>query len=114
MFLKATDPAGLAAWYRDHLGFDLEAGSDAVAVFRWSEPGTTTWSAFPEETRYFGHSNSRGMINYRVANLDLMLEQLRDAGVPVDERIEVSQFGRVVVGRSVTCHNVTYCNIQKW
>jgi predicted enzyme related to lactoylglutathione lyase len=34
------------------------------------------------------------MINYRVASLDQMLEQLRDAGVPVDDRVEVSQFGR--------------------
>ena len=74
VFLKADDPASLAAWYRDHLGFDLEAGSDAVSVFRWSEPGTTTWSAFPADTRYFGHPNARGMINYRVANLDQMLE----------------------------------------
>jgi hypothetical protein len=47
VFLKADDPAALAARYRDHLGFDLEAGSDAVTVFRLSEPGTTTWSASP-------------------------------------------------------------------
>jgi predicted enzyme related to lactoylglutathione lyase len=94
VFLKADDPGALAAWYRDHLGFDLEAGSAAVSVFRWSEPGTTTWSAFPADTRYFGHPNARGMINYRVANLEQMLEQLRGAGVPVDDRVEVSQFGR--------------------
>jgi predicted enzyme related to lactoylglutathione lyase len=94
VFLKAEDPAALAAWYRDHLGFELEPGSDAVAVFRWSGPGTTTWSAFPDDTRYFGHSESRSMINYRVANLDRLLEQLRDAGVPVDDRVEDSAFGR--------------------
>lgn len=34
------------------------------------------------------------MINYRVANLERMLEQLRDDGVPVDDRIEASEFGR--------------------
>jgi hypothetical protein len=34
------------------------------------------------------------MIHYRVANLDQMLEQLRGAGVPVDDRVEVSQYGR--------------------
>ena len=94
VFLKAKDPAALAGWYRDHLGFDLEPGSDAVTVFRWSEPGTTTWSAFPDDTRYFGDRDARGMINYRVANLDRMLEQLRGAGVPVEDRVEVSQFGR--------------------
>jgi predicted enzyme related to lactoylglutathione lyase len=94
VFLKAKDPVALAAWYRDHLGFNLEPGSDAVTVFRWSEPGSTTWSAFPDDTRYFGDGAARGMINYRVVNLDRMLEQLRDAGVVVDDRVEVSEFGR--------------------
>jgi predicted enzyme related to lactoylglutathione lyase len=34
------------------------------------------------------------MINYRVEDLDRMLEQLRAAGVEVDERVEESEFGR--------------------
>ncbi len=94
MFFKAGDPAALASWYRDNLGFELESGSEAVVVFRWSEPGTTTWSAFPNDTRYFGAPDARSMINYRVASLDRMLEQLRAAGAAVDDRIEESGFGR--------------------
>jgi len=94
VFFKAKDPAALASWYRDHLGIELEPGGGAVAVFRWSESGTTTWSAFPEDTRYFGRPESRAMINYRVAHLDRMLEQLRAAGVPVDDHVEDSEFGR--------------------
>ena len=34
------------------------------------------------------------MINYRVDDLDAMLEQLRGAGVTVDEKIEESEYGR--------------------
>ena len=94
VFFKAKDPAKLAAWYRDQLGFELEPAQDAVTVFRWNEPGTTTWSAFPEDSLYFGPAGARSMINYRVANLDLMLGQLREAGAPVDERIEDSEYGR--------------------
>jgi predicted enzyme related to lactoylglutathione lyase len=94
VFLKATNPAKLAAWYRDRLGLKLEPGQDAVAVFRWQEPGSTTWSAFPDDTRYLGSPASRSMINYRVANLDRMLNQLREARVPVDETINDSEFGR--------------------
>ena len=63
-------------------------------MFRWHEPGTTTWPVFPDDTPYFGPMGARSMINYRVANLERMLEQLRDAGAPVDERIEDSEFGR--------------------
>ena len=46
VFFKAKDTAKLAAWYRDQLGFELESAQDAVAVFRWHEPGTTMWSVF--------------------------------------------------------------------
>jgi predicted enzyme related to lactoylglutathione lyase len=94
VFFKAKDAARLAAWYRDQLGLTLEPSQDAVVVFQWHEPGTTTWSIFPDDSDYFGPLASRSMINYRVENLDRMLTQLRDAGVPVDERIEHSQFGR--------------------
>jgi predicted enzyme related to lactoylglutathione lyase len=34
------------------------------------------------------------MINFRVANLDVLLEQLRSEGVEVDERREDSENGR--------------------
>jgi predicted enzyme related to lactoylglutathione lyase len=34
------------------------------------------------------------MINYRVADLAAMLKQLRDAGVPVDEKTEESEQGK--------------------
>jgi predicted enzyme related to lactoylglutathione lyase len=93
VFFKSKDPAALGAWYRDHLGLELEAGQDAVSVFRWTD-GTTTWSAFPDDTRSFEPSTAPFMINYRVSNLDRMLEQLRAAGALVDDRVEDSEFGR--------------------
>ena len=34
------------------------------------------------------------MINYRVANLDALLVQLRREGVQVDDKVEESEFGR--------------------
>ena len=34
------------------------------------------------------------MVNFRVRDLDAMLEQLRAAGVDVDERVEEMEFGR--------------------
>jgi predicted enzyme related to lactoylglutathione lyase len=34
------------------------------------------------------------MLNYRVESLDGVLEQLRTAGIEVDDRIEESKFGR--------------------
>jgi predicted enzyme related to lactoylglutathione lyase len=34
------------------------------------------------------------MLNYRVRDLDAMLEQLRAAGAQVDERVEDYEYGR--------------------
>jgi predicted enzyme related to lactoylglutathione lyase len=88
VFFKARDPAKLAAWYHEQLG--VEFTSPGVAVF--GPTGDTVWSPFPQETSYFGGERTF-MVNYRVVNLDRMLAQLRAAGVPVDEKVDRSEYG---------------------
>ena len=96
VFFKSADPQKLKAWYQQHLGFEAK---DAV-TFEWRELmeperiGLTVWSPFPHDTKYFAPSQSPFMINYRVENLDWLLEQLRAEGVQVDERIEEHEYGR--------------------
>jgi predicted enzyme related to lactoylglutathione lyase len=96
VFFKARDPGRMAAWYREHLGIRAE---DGHADFAWREKdrpeeiGRTVWSIFPDDTDSFGPSRSPFMINYRVANLDRMLEQLRSSGVAV-ENVEDCGYGR--------------------
>jgi predicted enzyme related to lactoylglutathione lyase len=98
IFFRAPDPAALVAWYRDHLG--IEPHWEAGTVFAWrraeapDEHGTTVWSAFPEDTTYFGPGPQSFMINYRVDDLDAMIAQLRAAGAWVDEKVEESEYGR--------------------
>jgi predicted enzyme related to lactoylglutathione lyase len=92
IFFKARDPKSLAAWYRQALGIDLGAGAP-YAMFRWRERedssrvGTTVWSLFPSDTKYFAPSAAPFMINYRVRNLDAMLAQLRALGVAVEPKV---------------------------
>ena len=52
------------------------------------------WSPFAADTDYFGAGPQPYMINFRVDDLDGLLEQLRADGVAVDERIDQSEFGR--------------------
>jgi predicted enzyme related to lactoylglutathione lyase len=97
VFFKAKDRARLGAWYRDHLGVDVQEGG--FALFPWRDaqaesPGHTVWCAFPDDTDYFGAREQRAMINYRVRDLDAMLEQLRAAGVAVDEKRVSDENGR--------------------
>lgn len=92
VFFRAKDPAGLRAWYERHLGIeDHEWGK----IF---EPtGQTVWSAFADDTEYFGPSGQALMLNYRVADLDAMLTQLRAGGVDVEEKVDaiegIGRFG---------------------
>jgi predicted enzyme related to lactoylglutathione lyase len=98
VFFKSRDPKALGEWYRVHLGVDLEEWGGAV--FHWKGPdnpegiGTTVWSPFAADTEYFAPSHATFMINYRVEDLDSLLEALRAEGVQVDEKVEESEFGK--------------------
>jgi predicted enzyme related to lactoylglutathione lyase len=98
VFLRSRDPKAMAKWYAEHLGMKL---SDFLGVnFAWSDEvpkgtGTTVWSAFPDDTSYFGqNSRQQAMINYRVDDMDEMLESLKAAGVWVDPHREDYAYGR--------------------
>jgi predicted enzyme related to lactoylglutathione lyase len=53
--------------------------------------GDTVWSIFKASSSYF---DKPFMINYRVADLDAMLAQLRAAGVEVADKVDETEFGR--------------------
>jgi predicted enzyme related to lactoylglutathione lyase len=86
IFFKARDINRTLAWYRDHLGIPAEGtyydfkwrGADTDAL-----PGRTAWAVFEPDSEYFGPSGQKFMINYRVANMDRMLEQLRRGGIAI-------------------------------
>jgi predicted enzyme related to lactoylglutathione lyase len=96
IFFKAKDPKAMAAWYRANLGIQSQGG---YTDFTWREKdrpeeiGHTAWRIFPTNTTYFGESSSSLMINYRVANLDRMLDQLRRGGVKI-EKVTDYDYGR--------------------
>ena len=85
IFFKSDDPEKLYQWYEKHLG--VHRGPDGSgATFEWRETdepdkkGMTVWSIFPRGTKYFEPSNSAFMINYRVTDLDELLEELKKEG----------------------------------
>jgi predicted enzyme related to lactoylglutathione lyase len=87
VFFRARDPKALAHWYREHLGFETYAEDSDEAW--WQPAGPTVFAPFPADTDYFGRPEQSWMINYRVADLDAMLAQLRSAGVAVDDDVHV-------------------------
>lgn len=95
IFFKSADPKALGAWYRDHLGLDVSDWGGAI--FPWggdgSPPGMTIWSPFAQDTDYMAPGAGSFMINFRVADLDGLLDALRAEGCNVVDRTERSEQG---------------------
>lgn len=102
VFLRARDPKALSAWYAEYLGIKLEPHGGATLLWTDEVPpstGMTTWSLFAADTSYFGPEREDGskqqvMINYRVDDLDGLLERLAAAKVWIDPERGEYDFGR--------------------
>jgi len=97
VFLRSPDSKALAKWYAEHLGIQLSDFNGTA--FQWSDEipagtGMTAWSAFPQDTQYFGEGQQAAMINYRVDDLDTLLTQLAAAGVWIDPKRDDQPYGR--------------------
>ena len=54
----------------------------------------TVFAIFPDDTTYFQPGRSDFMINFRVEDLDGLLEALRAEGVEIDPKREEFEYGR--------------------
>ena len=99
VFFKCKDPKAINEWYKKHLGFNTTPYGTS---FEWrhlddsSKIGLTQWNPFPENTKYFELSTKDFMINYRVVNIEWLVEQLTKEGVRIVDKIEPSDYGKFV------------------
>jgi catechol 2,3-dioxygenase-like lactoylglutathione lyase family enzyme len=89
IFFKSDDPKALYEWYERHLGIKRDPDGSGVS-FRWAGTGMTVWSIFPRTSEYLGPDPAPLMINYRVADLDALLEVLGKEGVWIDDKRDES------------------------
>ena len=99
IFFKAKDPKAVNEWYKTHLGFDTTPYGTS---FEWrdiddsTKKGLTQWNPFKENTKYFEPSTKDFMINYRVVNIEALVDQLKSEGVTIVDKIEDSDYGKFV------------------
>lgn len=99
IFFKVKDPDQTKAWYHKHLGLEVDRYGTA---FEWrssenpSQKGFSQWSPMREDTTYFQPSQKGFMINYRVENLELLVEELKIEGVVVLDEIQSYEYGKFV------------------
>lgn len=98
IFFHANDPVALGAWYKQHLGIDVQPWGGAA--FDWTDEvgkptkGTTAWSLAAADSEQFAPSKSTFMVNYRVEELTALLQALRDEGCTVLEKTDDSEYGK--------------------
>jgi catechol 2,3-dioxygenase-like lactoylglutathione lyase family enzyme len=96
VFLTTEDPKAMRAWYDRHLG--LNFGDQGHNSFLWKEQdsgeqGRTEFSFFKKGTEYLHPSSSSFMINFRVKNLEALLETLRAEGVTIAGDLQKYPYG---------------------
>ncbi len=97
VFFKAKDAPALHAWYRQHLGIDVQSWGGAS--FDWTDAngapvaGTTAWCINTEQSETFAPSTAPFMVNYRVQDLHALVAVLREEGCNVLDDIQDSEYG---------------------
>jgi predicted enzyme related to lactoylglutathione lyase len=99
IFFKCKDPVKMKEWYNKHLG--MNAGQYG-ATFEWiqtedpGKKGSTTWNLNSEKAKLYEPSTKDFMINYRVENLEALLEELKKEGVTIVDQVETYDYGKFV------------------
>lgn len=98
IFFKAKNAPELQAWYKRHLGIDVQGWGGTA--FNWTDSdgnptgGTTIWPVGSEQGEQFAPSDSSFMINYSVDDLLALIKVLKEEGCNVLDKIDDSEYGK--------------------
>lgn len=98
IFFHSPNPVALRAWYKEHLGIDVQAWGGTA--FTWTDSegkptaGTTVWSVGDINSKHFAPSTATFMINYRVADVYELVKALRAEGCNVLDKVDDSEYGK--------------------
>ncbi|MBK9250307.1 MAG: VOC family protein [Ignavibacteria bacterium] len=97
IFFKCKEPQKMNDWYHKHLGFETDAyGSN----FEWrhadnpEKKGFSVWGTFKESTDYFQPSDKQFMFNFRVENLEWLLDELKKEGIEQIGETQIFDYGK--------------------
>jgi predicted enzyme related to lactoylglutathione lyase len=93
VFLRARDPKALSKWYAEHLGI-ADQGGGSLGFDGPESAGMTVFAHFPADTKYFGEGSQQVMVNFRVDDLDRLLDKLTAAGVRIDPKRDDHEYGK--------------------
>lgn len=99
IFFKCKDPEKIKDWYKQNLGLNTNEYGAMFEFRQTNDPekkGYLQWSPFKEDTSYFEPSEKQFMVNFRVEDLESLVEDLKNSGVQVVDEIATYDYGKFV------------------
>ena len=99
IFFRSKNPQKTNEWYGKNLGLAIDDYGSPFEFRNANNPDEINylrWSPFEEETDYFEPSEKDFMINYRVQNIEALVEKLKENGVTIVDSIAEYEYGKFV------------------
>jgi len=99
IFFFTENPKETREWYAKNLGFDVNDWGSTFESRNVDKPEEVTslqWSPFKKGDDYFSPSKKDFMINYRVQNIEGLVNQFKENGVTVLDEIATYDYGKFV------------------
>jgi predicted enzyme related to lactoylglutathione lyase len=99
IFFFSENPEKTKQWYADHLGLETNEWGSSFEFRNANRPEEINylqWSPFKENSDYFAPSKKEFMINYRVQNIEALVDKLQKNKVSILDSIETFSYGKFV------------------
>ena len=100
IFFFSENPKETKEWYAKNLGLEISEGGsvsfESRNVHKPDEINSLQWSPFKKGDDYFSPSKKEFMINYRVQNIEGLVNKLKESGVTILDDIVAYDYGKFV------------------
>ncbi|MBI1306975.1 MAG: VOC family protein [Bacteroidetes bacterium] len=100
IFFFMDNPKETKDWYARNLGIEINdwgtAGFESRDLDNPEVVHNLQWAPFKRGSDYFSPSEKDFMINYRVQNIEALVDQLRNNGVTILDEITTYDYGKFI------------------
>lgn len=99
IFFFSDNPEKTKEWYAENLGLEVNEWGSSFEFRNANRPNEINylqWSPFKKGSEYFAPSKKEFMINYRVQNIEGLVDKLKENGVTIVDSIETYDYGKFV------------------
>lgn len=97
VFIKFKDPKVMTKWYKEVLELNT---NDYGVLFAYNHSAKQRaflqLGAFDVTTGYFGKEEQHVMLNFRVINIEKLIQELREKNIKIVNEIENYDFGKFI------------------